>query len=193
MPIDRGTGELRKTRHSQLVADWVELFAPVAFERRSRAWPSTGSLVIDDLPFRVRNSRQPGHAPVAFRVFYEMGWVAGRPRMWRMQAFTDGSAMSWEAFLGSLPGVPGGVLCELHHRQRGALRGQWPETEVYLCEWHLQHAPERLFRNERHRNPQHAEPIDALTLGIERAFDGRHFWRPFVREVRAADIEARDL
>jgi hypothetical protein len=41
--------------------------------------------------------------------------------------------------------------------------------------------------------PQHAEPIDALTLGIERAFDGRHFWRPFVREVRAADIEALDL
>ena len=78
----------------------------------------------------MRNSRQPGHAPVAFRVFYEMGWVAGRPRMWRMQAFTDGSAMSWEAFLGSLPGVPGGVLCELHHRQRGGLRGQWPETEV---------------------------------------------------------------
>jgi hypothetical protein len=89
--------------------------------------------------------------------------------------------------------VPGAVLCELHHRQRGALRRQWPETEVYLCEWHLQHAIERLFRNGQHRNPQHAEPIDALTLGIERAFDGRHFWRPFVREVRAADIEALDL
>jgi hypothetical protein len=63
LPIDRGTGELRKTRHSQLVADWVELFAPVAFERqRSRAWPSTGSLVIDDLPFRVRNSRAGARA-----------------------------------------------------------------------------------------------------------------------------------
>jgi hypothetical protein len=48
----------------------------------------------------VRNSREPGHAPVAFRVFYEMGWVAGRRRMWRMQAFTDGSGMSGEAFLG---------------------------------------------------------------------------------------------
>jgi hypothetical protein len=73
------------------------------------------------------------------------------------------------------------------------LRGQWPETEVYSCEWHLQHALERLFRNERHRNPQRAEATDALTPGIERAFDGRHFWRPFVREVRAADIEALDL
>ncbi len=28
---------------------------------------------------------------------------------------------------------------------------------------------------------------------IERAFDGRQLWRPFVREVRAAGIEALDL
>jgi hypothetical protein len=53
--------------------------------------------------------------------------------------------------------------------------------------------PRAAVPNKRHRNPQHAEPIDALTLGIERPFDGRHFWRPFVREVRAADIEALDL
>jgi hypothetical protein len=119
----------------------------------------------------MRHSRQPGHAPVAFRVFYAMGSVAGRPRMWRTQAFTDGSAMSWEPFLGSLPGVPGRVVCELHQRQRGALRGHWPETEVYLCEWHLQRALERLFRNERRRNPWHAEAIDALAPGIERAFE----------------------
>jgi hypothetical protein len=193
-PIDRDTGELRETRHGQLVADWVELFAPVVFEpHRPDAWPGTGSLVIDDLPFRVRKPRQPGRAPVAFRVFCAMGYVAGRPRMWRMEAFTDGSAHSWEAFLGSLPGVPSRVVCELHYGQRAALERLWPETEVYLCEWHLQHALERLFAPERRRNPHHAEAIDALAPRIERAFDGRHFWRPFVREVRAASIEALDL
>jgi hypothetical protein len=84
---------------------------------------------MDALQHQTYCARQADDGPPS-RVSYEMGWVAGRPRMWRMQAFTDGSAMSWEAFLGSLPGVPGGVLCELHHRQRGAPRGQWPETEV---------------------------------------------------------------
>lgn len=193
-PTDPETGELRETRHGQLVADWVELFAPVVFEpHRPQAWPSTGSLVIDDLPFRVRNPLQPGRAPVAFRVFCAMGYLAGRPRMWRLEAFTDGSAQSWEAFLGSLPGVPRRVVCELHNGQRAALERLWPETEVYLCEWHLQHALERLCRNERRRNPQHAQALDALAPRIERAFDGRHFWRPFVREVRAAGIEALDL
>jgi hypothetical protein len=193
MRIDRETGELRETRHGQLVADWVELFAPVVFEaHRPQAWPATGSLVIDDLPFRVRNPRQPGRAPVAFRVFCAMGYVAGRPRMWRMEAFTDASARSWEAFLSSMPGVPSRAVCELHYGQRAALERLWPETEVYLCEWHIQHALERLFRTERRRNPQHAEAIDVLTPRIERAFDGRHFWRPFVRDVRATGIEALD-
>ena len=58
---------------------------------------------------------------------------------------------------------------------------------------HLQHALERLCQNERRRNPQHAEALDALMPRIERAFDGRQLWRPFVREVRAAGIEALDL
>lgn len=194
LPLDPHTGELRETRHGQLVADWVELFAPVVFEaHRPEALPSAGSLVIDDLPFRVRNPRKPGRAPVAFRVFCAMGYVAGRPRMWRMEAFTDASAQSWEAFLRSLPGAPKRVVCELHYGQRAALERLWPGTEVYLCEWHLQHALERLLRNERRRNPQHAEAIDALAPRIERAFDGRHFWRPFVHEVRAAGVQALDL
>src|SRR5215216_5716442 len=44
MRIDADTGELRETRHGQLVADWVELFAPVVFEpHRPGAWPAAGS------------------------------------------------------------------------------------------------------------------------------------------------------
>jgi hypothetical protein len=38
--IDYDIGELRESRHGQLVADWVELFAPVVFEpHRPQAWP----------------------------------------------------------------------------------------------------------------------------------------------------------
>ncbi|MEO8092631.1 MAG: hypothetical protein ABI726_07990, partial [bacterium] len=58
--LDANTGALRKTRHGQLVADWVELFAPVVFEpHRPDAWPAAGSLVIDDLPFPSRFRRYP--------------------------------------------------------------------------------------------------------------------------------------
>ena len=53
--FDPETGELRESDHGQLVADWVELFAPIVFgPHRPRAWPAEGSLLLDHLPFRVR-------------------------------------------------------------------------------------------------------------------------------------------
>src|SRR5215210_8144984 len=53
--FDPETGELRESAHGQLVADWVELFAPVLFElHRAAAWPSEGSLLLDHLAFRIR-------------------------------------------------------------------------------------------------------------------------------------------
>lgn len=42
---DPDTGAPRLTRHGQLVADWIEVFAPVVFEaHRPATWPATGSL-----------------------------------------------------------------------------------------------------------------------------------------------------
>ena len=71
---DPETGELRMTRHGQLVADWVEVFAPVVFERhRPYAWPTAGSLLLDDLPFSVRDP-----ATGRFRIV-----AMSRSRAWR--------------------------------------------------------------------------------------------------------------
>ena len=58
---DPETGEPRMTRHGQLVADWVEVFAPVVFEPYRRSgWPTAGSLLLDDLPFlRARSRDRP--------------------------------------------------------------------------------------------------------------------------------------
>jgi len=59
-------GTPRCSRHGSLVMDWVEVFAPVVFEaHRPRAWPETASLLLDDLPFRVRDP-QTGRTRVAF-------------------------------------------------------------------------------------------------------------------------------
>ena len=54
--VDPVGGEPRFSRHGSLVMDWVEVFAPVVFEPyRPRAWPASGSLLLDELPFRVRD------------------------------------------------------------------------------------------------------------------------------------------
>jgi hypothetical protein len=97
---DRGSGELRFSRHGSLVMDWVEVFAPVVFEPyRPSEWPASGSLLLDDLPFRVRDPDSGRHR-IAFRIFCAMGYEEGRPKLWRLEAFTSKSQPDWEAFLG---------------------------------------------------------------------------------------------
>jgi hypothetical protein len=54
MRTDPSTGEIRWTRHASLAMDLVEMFAPVVFEPYRRSdWPATGSLLLDDVPFRI--------------------------------------------------------------------------------------------------------------------------------------------
>jgi hypothetical protein len=63
-------GRLRPTDHGQLVADWVEVFAPVVFEPHRRyAWPTSGTVVLDHLPLRVkaRNDDGLGERPTGAR------------------------------------------------------------------------------------------------------------------------------
>lgn len=149
---------------------------------------------MDHLSFRVRalnaaGQRIPGGV-VAFDVFCAMSYEDGRPKFWRLEAFPDASAASWRAFLGRLDGVPPRVVCDAHSGMLAAIDTQWRDTQLYLCEWHLQHALTRLLDN--HASGAHAVAVSALKPRVERAFDGVHFWRPFVRDCRAAAIPALD-
>lgn len=184
---DPETGEPRMTRHGQLVADWVEVFAPVVLEpHRPCAWPTTGSLLLDDLPFSVRDPAS-GRFRIAFRVFCAAGFERGRPKLWRVEAFPDASQANWEAFLRALEGAPPRVVCDNHYGLNGAVRAAFPEAELYLCEWHLRHALERLMAKIR-QSDEHRAAIDALLPRVEAAFTGPAFWAPFVRDAHAADI-----
>lgn len=181
-------GEPRFSRHGSLVMDWVEVFAPVVFESyRPRAWPASGSLLLDDLPFRVRDLKT-GRTRVAFRIFGAMGYEGGQPKLWRLQAFTSKSQADWEMFLGSLPGAPSRVVCDSDDGLTHAVGARFPEAELYLCEWHLRHALERLMANVRREEPQHREAIDELLPDVEAAFTGPSFWTPFVERCHAAGI-----
>ena len=184
---DPETGKPRMTRHGQLVGDWVEVFAPIVFDpHRPLAWPASGSLLLDDLPFSVRDPAT-GRFRIAFRVFCAAGFERGRPKLWRVEAFRDASQANWEAFLGALEGSPPRVVCDNHYGLNGAVHAAFPEAELYLCEWHLRHALERLMAKIR-KSDEHRAAIDALLPRVEAAFTGPAFWKPFVRDARAADI-----
>jgi len=185
---DPGSGGPRYSRHGSLVMDWVEVFAPVVFEPyRPRVWPESGSLLLDDLPFRVRNPHT-GRTLVAFRVFAALGYERGRPKLWGLQAFTSKSQADWETFLAALPGAPERVVCDNDDGLTGAVRARFPDAELYLCEWHLRHALERLMVNLRREQPEHREALDELLAGIEAAFTGPSFWLPFTDRCDAAEI-----
>ena len=78
--VDSETGELRESDHGQLVADWVELFAPVVFEpHRPAFWPPEGSLLLDHLPFRVRALDAYGKRIPAGRVAFNVFCAVGLP------------------------------------------------------------------------------------------------------------------
>lgn len=181
-------GEPRFSRHGSLVMDWVEVFAPVVFEPcRPRVWPETGSLLLDDLPFRVRDPGT-GRTRVAFRIFAAMGYEDGRAKLWRLEAFTTKSQADWEAFLGALPGLPVRVVCDNDLGLTHAIGARFPGAELYLCEWHLRHALERLMHKVRTERPEHREAIDELLADTEAAFTGPSFWTPFVERCHAAAL-----
>lgn len=181
------TGVPRATRHGQPVADWMEVFAPVVFQsHRPSAWPEAGSLLLDDLPFSVRDP-STGRFRIAFRVFCAAGFERGRPKLWRLEVFPDASQANWEAFLRALEGAPPRVVCDNHMAMNAAVRGVFPEADLYLCEWHLRHALERLMAKIR-KDDEHRAAIDALLPRVEAAFTGPAFWKPFVRDARAAEI-----
>ena len=90
-------GRERRSEHGQLAADWVEVFAPIAFERfRPFAWPGNGSVLLDRMTSRVMALKDDGlpkpGGEVAFYVFAAMGYENEKLVFIRLEAFPDVSA-----------------------------------------------------------------------------------------------------
>jgi hypothetical protein len=71
--------------------------------------------------------------------------------LWCAEAFATAYPADWGAFLGSLPGEPKRVVCDAHGGMLRAVEQRWPDAELHQCEWHLQHALERLLAKELRR------------------------------------------
>jgi len=63
-----------------------------------------------------------------------------------------------------------------------AIERRWPAAELHQCEWHLQHALERLLAKEARRAA--SEELAELRDRAEGALAGPSFWRPFARTAR---------
>jgi hypothetical protein len=181
-------GEPRFSRHGSLVMDWVEVFAPVVFEPyRPCAWPAAGSLLLDELPFRVRDP-QTGRHRIAFRIFAAMGYEAGRAKLWRLEAFTTSPRLTGKRSSALWTGRRRGSCVRQRRRPHERRACSLPDAELHMCEWHLRHALERLMAKLRTEQPEHRNAIDVLLADVEAAFTGLSFWTPFIERCHAAGI-----
>ena len=167
-------GVIRLSRHGQLVADWVEVFAPVVYEpHRDFDWPAEGSLLLDALPFRLNSGIAGGRD--AFTVLAAMGWdpQARRMRLYKLHAFParkGGEREEWEVFLRSLGGTPKRIVCDQGQEMVKAISTVWPEVPVHYCEYHLR---QRCYQHAKTTGFKAGDPVYDL---IERAFDNPASW-----------------
>lgn len=172
-----GDGSRRYSRHGQLVADWVELFAPVVFEpHRRTAWPTDGSVLLDHIGFRVKAAREDGTpvtGPVAFNVLAAAGYENGVMRLWHVQSAPTVLTADWHAFLAQLEHAPARVVTDGHSGTINAARKLWPEAEHWRSEWHLQDALHDYLRKAKlHGNTREAK-------ALRQAFTNRYWWEHF--------------
>jgi hypothetical protein len=103
--------------------------------------------------------------------------------------FPNALPANWSVFLGSLPGEPRRIVCDAHSGMLRAIEERWPNAELHQCEWHLQHALDRLLTKERRGQPERGARGPA---GSRRAGAHWSLWRPFVRAARAAENQSLD-
>jgi hypothetical protein len=172
--------ELRYSHHAQLISDWVETFAPVVYEPfHDFAWPATGSVMFDEVPFRTNTGVQGGAK--TFSILAAMGWdeERARIRLYRLEAVPERPNMvpAWEGFMRRLSGCPERVVCDRGKSLVKAVGNVFPESEVAYCEYHLK---ERCYVKLKELGL--AQPETPAYDAVERAFMSvKHF-----EEMKAA-------
>jgi hypothetical protein len=102
-----------------------------------------------------------------------------------MQAFTSKSKADWVTFLRGLGGSPARVVCDNDLGLTAAVRAVFPNTYLYLCEWHVKHALDRLLKALGADEPDRRVAFDLLRGRLNAAFTGPSFWRPFAIAAHA--------
>jgi hypothetical protein len=189
-------GEPLLSRHAQLVCDWVEVFAPVVFERfrsdiEARYEPvrrGEGTLILDAVPFHIKSPDRRLGGERAFSVFSALAATHEGASLLRLESFhgEQGRCVpEWRRFLGSLPGEPARVVCDMDDDILGTVERLWPQTDLYLCEWHLGERLRVVLYENGHSGGAAAELAD-------QAFWNLKSWQRFRDEARKLRVKQLD-
>lgn len=142
-----GGGE--PSRHGQLAADWVEVFADVVAPPDGAPWPDV--VLLDSTDFRVRTEAGPVRAFSLLCAYgYDLrprrvggdGAIAGHAavngRLLVAHRAEGKAARHWKKLLVSRPGAPQVVVADADAGIAGAVAAAWrtaPPVSV-LCVWH---------------------------------------------------------
>ena len=182
----RGKKWYDPNRHGQLIADWVEVFAPVIWDAYAAgalaSWPAR--LVLDERGFRgpARTANQRGEA--LFSVLGAVGYprAGARPLVWRLAAVPDADAVAWQKFLAAVPGRPGLLVTDGGPAVLHAIAASWPGDPapvLHRCEWHLRRALTQSLP-ERVRN----DPAHPLTKALPGCLASTANWAAFEKTLR---------
>jgi hypothetical protein len=174
----------RYSSHGQLVADWVELFAPVVFAKLGpAAWPISDSLVLDHLPFRIPAVNASGEAipagVVAFDIMAAMGYENHRARIWLLGASPTALTDDWLAFLNRLPGEVERVVTDGHGGTISGARRRWPAALTWRSEWHISKAIQKLLSQDK-------VPETDPAWNLRGIYDSAADWKAYVALIEAA-------
>lgn len=179
MPRGGYRARRQRLRHGQLAGDFVEVFAPVVFERHrleveahyERVMRGDGTLLLDALPFNIRGATHKPGGKRAFTIYAAMAYTGrSEAKLVRLQAFRGTQTnveLEWVEFLGSLPGAPARVVCDNDGRLVRAVRSVWPSAELFICEGHHKQSLIKVLE-ENGVWGSRSEDDDIQALGVRR-------------------------
>lgn len=192
----RGKKVYDPNRHGQLIADWVEVFAPVIWDacaaRALASWPAR--LVLDDRGFRGPGTTANRRGGQLFSVLGAVGYprAGARPLIWRLEAVPEASAVAWRKFLAAVPGRPELLVTDGGPAVTGAIAAAWPGEPAPVlrrCEWHLLRALTQTLPEHVRNDPAH--PLtNALPACLASAANWAAFERTLGRRARTGGLQA---
>lgn len=129
------------SRDWRMGGDWVSQYAPIVAEPHlPTRWPS--AIAVDQLDVRVKLARGDGsqvpRGQQHYSILAVVGYEPGQPgRLWRLHAVPNGNAADWKGLFALLDGQPEVIVFDASFAASAAAAEIWPDTQRYLCAWHL--------------------------------------------------------
>ena len=157
----------------QLVANWVDVFAPVVLAGELPGeWPER--IAIDSTGFRIGGVRNLRELHIFVAIGYDQ--FGARKGVWLMRPYPKKNAAAWSDFLSRLQGAPQIVVSDMDAAIQRAVGITFPATRHHWCEHHVYRSLESSVRVVRRGHPIR----DALRVALK----GRAEWDAYEDAVR---------